>query len=385
MSWERVKLKELLTIKNGKDHKSLKDGIYPVYGSGGIMRYADKYLYDKESILLPRKGTLNNIQFARTPFWTVDTCYYTVVNTDRVVPYFLYRNLRQFDIEALNTGSAVPSMTFDKYYTIEINLPDLPTQKRIASILSAYDDLIEVNRKQIKLLEEAAERLYREWFIDLRFPGHETATFNADGLPEGWERKRLGEILGKLESGSRPKGGIDSSIEKGVASVGAENVIGLGQYNYTSDKLVSHEFYAKVKRGKIENKDILIYKDGAYIGRTSLFQDDFPHKEAMVNEHVFLLHAAKEIHQYFVFFTLHQQLYFEKMQKLNKNAAQPGINQDAIKSLDLIMPSDELLAQFDNSVTPFVAKIFALANQNREAAAARDLLLPRLMNGEIQL
>lgn len=86
--WKKVKLGELITIKNGKDHKSLKDGKYPVYGSGGIMRYVDKYLYDKESVLLPRKGTLNNIQFAQTPFWTVDTCYYSEINKDRVLPYF---------------------------------------------------------------------------------------------------------------------------------------------------------------------------------------------------------------------------------------------------------------------------------------------------------
>ena len=155
--WKKVRLGELITIKNGKDHKSLHNGIYPVYGSGGIMRYANKYLYDKESILLPRKGTLNNIQYARVPFWTVDTCYYTMVNTELVNPYFLYRNLCQFDIEALNTGSAVPSMTFEKYYSIDINLPDLRTQHRIASILSRYDDLIENYQRQIKLLEEAAQ------------------------------------------------------------------------------------------------------------------------------------------------------------------------------------------------------------------------------------
>lgn len=94
MKWEKVKLKELIKIKNGKDHKPLKNGNYPVYGSGGLIRYVDNFLYDRESVLLPRKGTLNNIQYADSPFWTVDTCYYTEINTDKVIPYFLFRNLR---------------------------------------------------------------------------------------------------------------------------------------------------------------------------------------------------------------------------------------------------------------------------------------------------
>ena len=115
MSWEKVYLKEILQIKNGKDHKKLKEGNYPVYGSGGIIRYVNQYLYDKKSVLLPRKGTLNNIQYVEKPFWTVDTCYYTEIDENKVNPYFLYRNLRQFDIEPLNTGSANPSITFDKY------------------------------------------------------------------------------------------------------------------------------------------------------------------------------------------------------------------------------------------------------------------------------
>ena len=196
--WKKVKLGELITIRNGKDHKSLHDGIYPVYGSGGIMRYVDKFLYDKESVLLPRKGTLNNIQYAKSPFWTVDTCYYTVVDTEKVNPYFLYRYLGLFDIESLNTGSAVPSMTFDKYYSLDIQLPSIETQHRIATILSRYDSLIENYQKQIKLLEESAQRLYKEWFIDLRFPGYENTKI-VDGVPEGWEKKKVGDLISKIQ------------------------------------------------------------------------------------------------------------------------------------------------------------------------------------------
>lgn len=233
--------------------------------------------------------------------------------------------------------------------------------------------------------EGAAQRLYKQRFIDFRFPGHETTKIVDGRLPEGWKNVTLGNVYGKIESGSRPKGGINSSIRDGVVSVGAENVIGLGQYNYSSEKLVSHEFYENSKRGKVEDRDILVYKDGGYIGRTSLFQDEFPRKVMMVNEHVFLLNAKNPLYQYYLFFTLNRQEYFDKMQKLNKNSAQPGINQDALKSLVIIWPLDEIVMKFDNFVAPMVEKIFALAKQNYELSQSRDRLLPKLMNGEIEV
>ena len=131
----RYLLKDLLKIRNGKDHKQLADGPFPVYGSGGIMRYASSTLYDKASILLPRKGTLDNIQFANTPFWTVDTLYYTEIDESMANPYFLFYYLKQLDISHLWTGTGVPSMTNDAYYQIRVSLPILPVQHRIAGII----------------------------------------------------------------------------------------------------------------------------------------------------------------------------------------------------------------------------------------------------------
>ena len=95
---KEYKLSQLLEIKNGKDHKELPDGEYPVFGSGGVMRFVNEYLYDKPSILLPRKGSLDNIQYCDVPFWTVDTLYYTVVNEEPADPHFLYRYLKLLDL-----------------------------------------------------------------------------------------------------------------------------------------------------------------------------------------------------------------------------------------------------------------------------------------------
>ncbi|MCL1670052.1 restriction endonuclease subunit S, partial [Elizabethkingia ursingii] len=140
-------LRQLLKIKNGKDHKSILDGSIPIFGSGGIMRLGNQYLYDKPSILLPRKGSLHNIQFSKVPFWTVDTLYYTEINQQLVEPYFLYNYLKILDLENLNTGTGVPSMTFDSYYNLKINLPEISIQRKIANILSDIDNKIDLNNQ----------------------------------------------------------------------------------------------------------------------------------------------------------------------------------------------------------------------------------------------
>lgn len=306
------------------------------------------------------------------------------IKNDRIDPMYIYwlfftSNVRN-EIFGSATGTKVKHTAPKRIYDIDVNIPHLPTQRKIASILSAYDDLIENNLKRIKLLEEKAAIAYREEFGNYQVNNKEFAS-----LPKGWNVKTIGDIYGKLESGSRPKGGIDNELKEGIASVGAENVIGLGKYNYQSEKLISQAFFENMNRGIIKDRDILIYKDGAYIGKTSLFQDGFPHEKCCVNEHVFLLSSQDVRYQYFLFFTLNQGLYFEKMQQLNANAAQPGINQESLKSLKLIWPSEDKIDEFNKEVESSVKLIFVLAKQNTKLREARDILLPKLMSGQIEV
>lgn len=144
---KQFKIKDLLKIKNGRDHKHLSNGTIPILGSGGLMRYGNEAIYNKESILLPRKGTLSNIQFSNIPFWTVDTLYYTEVNTQLCNPYYVYNYLKILNLEGLNTGTGVPSMTFDSYYNLVIMLPSLAIQNTISSILWNIEKKIQLNNK----------------------------------------------------------------------------------------------------------------------------------------------------------------------------------------------------------------------------------------------
>ena len=140
--WKVGKLSELINVKYGKDHKKLDDGNYPVYGSGGIMRYVDKFLYDKESVLIPRKGTLNNVFYINEPFWSVDTMFYTEMKKENIAKY-VYFFVKGKDLNSMNAGSAVPSMTTEILNAIEVVIPS-------DEYLEKFENIVSPMFKQIK-------------------------------------------------------------------------------------------------------------------------------------------------------------------------------------------------------------------------------------------
>ena len=410
MKWERKTINELCEIKGGKrlpkNHELIEvetnhpyirardigNGIIdfskPVYLQENTFNFISRYTVKADDIVLTIVGAnIGDVGLIPKHLdganLTENAVKLTSFNENCHFKYLLYYFLlpgKKKQLEQVAAGSAQGKLGLYKIKDIEVPIPPLPTQRKIASILSAYDDLIENNLKRIKLLEEKAQLYYKIEFAEYQFGDKEP-----QNLPKGWVIKTIGDIHGKLESGSRPKGGIDKELKEGIASVGAENVIGLGKYNYQSEKLITEAFYENMNRGKIENKDILIYKDGAYIGKTTLFQDDFPHEKCCVNEHVFLLRSKNELYQNYLFFTLYQKLYFDKMQQLNANAAQPGINQESLKSLRILWPSQNIIEEFNDKVESLMKLIFVLAKQNTKLREARDILLPKLMSGQIEV
>ena len=140
-----MRLGDVCSIRYGKDHKKLSDGDIPVYGSGGVMRHVDKALWDKPSVLIPRKGTLGNLFFVDKPFWTVDTLFWTDIDQSKVMPRFLYYALKTKNLAEMNVGTAVPSLTTDVLNEVEVDIPDLVLQESIVSLLQAFDSTINVN------------------------------------------------------------------------------------------------------------------------------------------------------------------------------------------------------------------------------------------------
>lgn len=284
-----------------------------------------------------------------------DYVYYQTVD--------LYETLRSLG----GDGTAVPILNKSDFENIDILLPPLPEQQAIATVLSSLDGKIDLLHRQNKTLEAMAETLFRQWFIE-----------EAD---EGWEVGTLGDILESIESGSRPKGGIDPALKDGIPSIGAENINGLGVYDFTKTKFITPAFFKSMKRGIIKYYDVLIYKDGAYVGRKGMFADGFPYEICTVNEHVFILRTNSRVNQFFLYFLLQE----EELAQLNANSAQPGLNQEAMKSFELIIPPIELIHQFEVNVKSLIDKIFFNCNQIHTLTKLRDALLPKLMSGEVRV
>ena len=351
METTKYVLKDLLTIKNGKDHKALADGPYPVFGTGGVMRYAEKYLYDKVSILLPRKGTLSNIQYVDQPFWTVDTIYYTVVNEKLADPYYLFCYVNSLDLSGYDSGASIPSMTQKAYNKIKINLPDKETQKSLGEAIKAYDELIANNNNRIRLLEQMAENLYKEWFVRFRFPGYETAEFE-NGIPKDWGYVKLDKVLTVLY------GKDHSKLEDGDVPVyGSGGIMRYGN------------------RALYEGESVLIPRKGS-LNNIMWVNCPFWTVDTMFYTKALIPNVEKYI--YYVLSSLDMASY-------NTGAALPSMTTDILYHLKIALPSTSLLAKFDAIVSDLYEQRTLLENKNKNLIKQRGLLLPRLMSGKLEV
>ncbi|WP_217535398.1 restriction endonuclease subunit S [Vibrio cholerae] len=175
--WPRCTLKDTFTIHYGKDHKLLSDGIYPLLGSGGVMRYVSSYLYDKPSVLIGRKGTIDKPQFISTPFWTVDTLFYTEIKNN-FVPYFVYLLSLRIRWKKYSEATGVPSLNVTSIYGIQINVPSVEEQQKIADFLTAVDTKINQLTEKHRLLKEYKKGVMQQIFSQqLRFKDKDGKAF----------------------------------------------------------------------------------------------------------------------------------------------------------------------------------------------------------------
>jgi len=386
MSWKSAKLNDVLEIKYGKDHKHLKDGNIPVYGSGGIMRFADNYLYDKESILIPRKGTLSNLFYINIPFWSVDTIFYTIIKEGNIAKY-LYYFIKSIDLTNLNVGSAVPSLSTEVLNKIEVSLPPLETQKRIASILSAYDDLIENNLKRIKLLEETAQNIYKEWFVNFRFPNYEHTEFDAEsGLPVGWEKNKLEEVAQLIH-------GYAFDAKRFTEEPTAVMVLRMGNFKEKGGlqldknvKYISKEYDFRDKF-KLFAGDLIIVlsdvtRDGRIIGNVGILPDYGI--EYALNQRVAKLECENKIKTY-LYCALNSFDFKEHCKPRANGATVLNLKSIDVNEYKIILPPESIIESFSAIINPLLKIMENLDLQNQKLKEARDILLPRLMNRTIEV
>lgn len=267
----------------------------------------------------------------------------------------LWRDNKQAIISK-GVGSTVAHLRVPECENIEIKVPDLDVQHRIADILSAYDDLIENNQKQIKLLEEAAQRLYKEWFVDLRFPGHENTKI-VDGVPEGWHRGTIGQIA-EFKRGR--------TITKAQVKEGNVPVIAGG---------LEPAYYHNVANTKAPV--ITISASGANAGFVRLygvdvFASDCSFVDGLGTESLFFAYE----------FLKESKVSIDQLQK---GSAQPHVYAKDINAMKITIPEKEYLERFDRYAKVYFNKIKTLQGQNERLKTARDLLLPKLMSGEAEV
>ena len=335
--------------------------------------------------------------------------------------------------------------------SIELSLPPLPEQKAIAHILGTLDDKIELNRRMNATLEGMAQALFKSWFVDfdpvidnalaagnpipdelapraeVRKKVHQAearqagsmgmalandttqqgsvdhptlsdpkslfpAAFQFDDalgwIPEGWEVKSLRDCSVEVESGKRPKGGVDKSLSDGVPSVGAESLLKIGEFAFSKLKYVTKDFAEKASKGWVQNYDVAIYKDGANVGdptRVSMFGNGFPFEDFMVNEHVFLVRSSA-IGQPFLYSLFKSEGLSRQLHSMGTSkAAQPGLNQKEVLSCAFVFSSDELCDAFNKRVYPLIGRRLQQGKESQTLTRLRDTLLPKLISGELRL
>lgn len=269
------------------------------------------------------------------------------------------------------TVNRIPIATFPEF---PLRLPSLPAQQRIAGVLSAYDKLIENNRKQIKLLEEAAQRLYKEWFVDLRFPGHETTPIH-NGIPEGWKRTTVGQSSSLVSRGVTP------------AYAGDSNELVLGQ-RCVRNNLIDLSFARHHKPKKPNEKwlkkwDVLINSTGTgSLGRTAQFWLD--NNNVVVDSHITIIRAQqREVAAYLGQWAFSNEAMLEALH--TGSTGQTELPRDRVANCHVLIPDNDLLDLFYTLIEPMTMRIVAAQQQIVAAREARDRLLPKLMSGAIEV
>lgn len=355
--WKEYKLGEVLEIKYGKDHKKLNNGTIPCLGSGGIMRFVDKSIYEQESILIPRKGTLNNIMYQNKPFWTVDTMFWSKIDQEKVFPKFLYYQLSLIDYTNLNVGSAVPSLTVQVINEIDINLPSINEQKAIANVLSSLDDKIDLLNRQNAKIEKMMTTFFRQWFEE-----------NAD---DNWKTKSLSSIASFLNGLACQKFPPKNEIDKLPVLKIKELGNGISDSSDWATTDVKDEYI-------VHNGDVI------FAWSASLMVKIWNGSDCILNQHLFKV-SSSEYPKWFYYMWCKHHLD-EFLAIAESHATTMGhIKRGDLDEAKVLIPSDEELDAMSEQMEPLINKIIANNKQITSLTKLRDTLLPKLMSGEIRV
>lgn len=304
---------------------------------------------------------------------------------DEMNPKFLFYVLSDnnfFNYATVTSkGTKMPRGTKSAIMKYLVPKIDILKQEKIADILSAYDNLIENNNKRIKLLEQMAENLYKEWFVRFRFPGYEDVEF-IDGFPKDWKKVQLDDVLNKIATGLNPRKnfvlGEGENFYVTIKNM-ADNTV------YLDDKCdkVNDDAIIKInKRSDLKIGDLLFSGIGT-IGRVCLI--DIPTNDWNISESVFTMRANKKISSEFLYLLLLSQDVQNYCQSKANGSAQKGIRMGDLRKYTFLLPTKNVINDFTNQISPILRNVSLLRNENKNLIQQRDLLLPRLMSGKLEV
>ena len=365
MNRKRLLFKDFVTLQRGFDlpKSQTDDGDVPVLGSHSVIGFHSEAKVEPPGVVTGRSGTLGRVQYINQPYWPHNTALW-VRDFKGNDPQFVYYKLQTLHLERFNGGVSVPTLNRNVLDTLSLEVPVLSEQKRVASILSAYDDLIENNRRRMQLLEQAARLIYKEWFVHLRFPGHEHIEIT-DGVPEGWGRKPLDEIA-DITMGQSPKSiyynedGNGLPFHQGVTDFGV--------------RFPSHKTYCTVQNRLAEPGDIL-FSVRAPVGRISITTD-----KIVIGRGLAAIRSNRG-QQNFLFYALKNHFFKEDM--IGGGSIFAAITKKDLHRVELLQASDRVAKMFMEHVVPTDLQIENLHQSNEQLTKARDLLLPRLMSRKV--
>jgi len=337
----------------------------------------------RNDLVMTTRGTVGNVGYYnnKVPFGNIRINSGMVifrVDQAEIMPSFLYQYLRSAhfykQVNALRTGAAQPQLPIRDIKCIKIQIPQIAEQDKIAGILSDYDDFIDTNRRRIQLLEETARLLFREWFVYFRFPGHKKIKI-ADGVPEGWRRKKVKD-LGVIVTGKTPSTKNASNFN------GAVPFIKTPDMHQSSIIINTEELLSETGASSQNNKflpswSIMVSCIGTVgIVAMNLFK-------AQTNQQINSVIPRKEIYRYYSFFCLSRLKPL--LEAIGGGSTMANVNKNKFENLNVLIPPEDILKEFHETVDPLFKQIAIVLQQNQKLAQARDLLLPKLMKGEIRV
>lgn len=353
MKFNKFALSELATIKYGKNQKKVlsESGNVPIYGTGGLMGYATTALYDEPSVLIGRKGTIGKVKYVEHPFWTVDTLFYTIVNTDIVLPKYLYYIMSLIDLNNYNEGTTIPSLRTETLNRLEFDIPDLEEQRKILSCLNPIDEKIELNNAINNNLEQQAQAIFKSWFIDFE-------PFS-NRKPSDWSVSTLGNVSIMGAGGDKPKNVSPIKTDLYEYPIYSNGLSNEGLYGFTDKPKISEESVTVSARGTI---GFVCLRHIPYVPIVRL---------------VTLIPKTEIVSAKYLY------LWLKQLHITGTGTTQQQLTVPDFQKTEILVPSQKIVTLFTATVEPIFEKIWANQNENEKLSSLRDTLLPKLMSGEL--